>query len=79
MEMKVPSKLGILTQIGLKIFFFIFTGTINVTYQEFVHHLKNPSSTVIDVRNPKELVDTGMFPGSINIPRNMPKIPLYLL
>lgn len=39
-----------------------------VSYEEIKNLPKRPEALLIDVREPKELVETGVVPTSINIP-----------
>ena len=40
------------------------------TYDEVIDSLKDQEKWLIDVRDPKEIAETGQIPTSINIPRN---------
>ena len=42
---------------------------IVITYEELKELIKKQEILVIDVREPKEVEQTGMMPGAINIPR----------
>lgn len=39
-----------------------------VSHEQLLQQLADPATVVVDVRNPHELTDTGMIPGTINIP-----------
>lgn len=41
-----------------------------VSFDEFKNLTKDKSTLIIDVREPQELIDTGVISGSINIPCN---------
>lgn len=43
------------------------------TYEEILELKNHPEKTLIDVREPQELIDTGVIPCSINIPRDNKK------
>ena len=42
-----------------------------VSHEQLLQQLADPATVVVDVRNPHELTDTGMIPGTINIPRRI--------
>ena len=46
----------------------------DVNYDQLVEILKNNKATVIDVRNPEELIDYGAIPGAVNIPLKKLKV-----
>jgi len=45
------------------------SSNFNITHEEFKEHLSTGSNTVIDVRQPEELLNNCFIPGTINIPR----------
>ena len=47
------------------------SSNINVTYEELKEHLSSGLTTVIDVRQPEELMNNCYIPGTINIPRKL--------
>ena len=51
----------------------------DVSYDQLVEILKNNKATVIDVRNPEELIDYGAIPGAVNIPLKKLKVRPFVV